>query len=76
VIVVAGRDEGPGRPLLYGTTPRFLERLGLSSLAALPSLAPLLGDPDDEDASRSAVDGALEPGQDTDAEPQPEHGEA
>jgi segregation and condensation protein B len=38
-----GREETPGRPLLYGTTPAFLERLGLSSLAALPSLAPLLG---------------------------------
>jgi segregation and condensation protein B len=39
----AGREEGPGRPVLYGTTPQFLERLGLPSLAALPSLAPLLG---------------------------------
>ncbi|MGZ4150323.1 MAG: hypothetical protein ACXVQJ_09810, partial [Actinomycetota bacterium] len=35
--------EGPGRPVMYGTTPTFLERLGLPSLAALPSLAPLLG---------------------------------
>ena len=42
LIEEAGRDEGPGRPLLYGTTPQFLERLGLPSLAALPSLAPLL----------------------------------
>jgi segregation and condensation protein B len=42
LIAEAGRDEGPGRPLLYATTPAFLERLGLSSLAALPSLAPLL----------------------------------
>jgi segregation and condensation protein B len=39
----SGREEGPGRPVLYGTTPGFLERLGLPSLAALPSLAPLLG---------------------------------
>ena len=29
----AGREEGPGRPVLYGTTPTFLERLGLPSLA-------------------------------------------
>jgi hypothetical protein len=29
--------------VLYGTTPGFLERLGLPSLASLPSLAPLLG---------------------------------
>ena len=39
----AGREETPGRPILYATTPPFLERLGLPSLASLPSLAPLLG---------------------------------
>jgi segregation and condensation protein B len=43
-----GREEAPGRPVLYGTTPGFLERLGLPSLAALPSLAPLLGVVDEE----------------------------
>jgi segregation and condensation protein B len=43
VIEEVGREEAPGRPVLYGTTPAFLERLGLSSLAALPPLAPLLG---------------------------------
>jgi segregation and condensation protein B len=46
----AGREETPGRPILYATTPSFLERLGLPSLAALPSLAPLLGaDAEDTD---------------------------
>ena len=39
----AGREETPGRPILFATTPTFLERLGLPSLASLPSLAPLLG---------------------------------
>ena len=48
-----GRDEGPGRPLLYGTTPEFLERLGLDSVSELPPLAPLLGSEDDEDRDRS-----------------------
>ena len=43
LVVEVGREEGPGRPILYGTTPEFLERLGLPSLSALPSLAPLLG---------------------------------
>ena len=43
LVVETGREEGPGRPMLYGTSPEFLERLGLPSLAALPSLAPLLG---------------------------------
>jgi len=32
------RDSGPGSAGLYGTTPRFLERLGLNTLEELPSL--------------------------------------
>lgn len=56
IVEEAGRDEGPGRPVLYATTPQFLERLGLPSLAALPSLAPLLGVEDDDDAADRAVD--------------------
>src|SRR5437867_10058913 len=39
-----GRDDGPGRAVLYGTTVEFLERLGLASLADLPPMAPMLGD--------------------------------
>lgn len=45
-----GRDEGPGRPLLFGTTPEFLERLGLASIGDLPSLAPLLEEPERDEA--------------------------
>lgn len=57
LIEEAGRDEAPGRPLLYATTPQFLERLGLPSLAALPSLAPLLGpDTEDDDAADRVVE--------------------
>jgi len=33
---VAGRAEGLGRPLLYATTPEFLELLGLADLTDLP----------------------------------------
>jgi segregation and condensation protein B len=36
LIEVVGRAEGMGRPLLYGTTPAFLELLGLNSLEQLP----------------------------------------
>jgi segregation and condensation protein B len=64
LIEEAGRDESPGRPLLYATTPAFLERLGLPSLAALPSLAPLLeAAAEVEDAADRAVD-AEDAGQD------------
>lgn len=33
------RDPGPGQAALWGTTVRFLEKLGLDSLADLPPLA-------------------------------------
>ncbi len=36
LIEVVGRGEGLGRPLLYGTTPRFLEHFGYGSLEDLP----------------------------------------
>jgi segregation and condensation protein B len=50
-----GREETPGRPVLYGTSPRFLEKLGLSSLSALPPLAPLLGQPAGDAGNRGDV---------------------
>jgi segregation and condensation protein B len=33
-----GRTEGPGRPILYGTAPDFLQHFGLNSLMDLPPL--------------------------------------
>ena len=38
LIEVMSRGEGLGRPLLYGTTPQFLEILGVRSLDDLPRL--------------------------------------
>lgn len=38
LVTIKGRDEGVGRPLLYGTTPGFLEAFGLNSLRDLPKL--------------------------------------
>jgi len=59
LIEVVGRSEGMGRPLLYGTTPLFLDLLGLADLAALPKAdeftialqAPTAESPGDEDAA-------------------------
>ncbi len=48
LIEVVGRGEGMGRPLLYGTTPRFLEHFALRHLGELPradELAIALRDP-------------------------------
>jgi segregation and condensation protein B len=38
LIEVTSRGEGLGRPLLYATTPQFLEILGLKDLGDLPRL--------------------------------------
>jgi segregation and condensation protein B len=56
LIEEAGREEAPGRPALLATTPAFLERLGLPSLAALPSLAPLLDADEDGEEGPETVD--------------------
>ena len=53
------RDEGPGRAVLFATSPTFLERLGLPSLSALPSLAPLLDGAGEE--AGSLADAVAEP---------------
>jgi segregation and condensation protein B len=41
LVEVVTRGEGLGRPLLYGTTPQFLEILGLKDLEQLPRLEEL-----------------------------------
>jgi segregation and condensation protein B len=38
---IAGHREVPGRPIVYGTTRRFLEVFGLSKLGDLPALRDL-----------------------------------
>ncbi len=38
LIKISGRKEGPGRPLLYSTTPDFLKYFGLMDLKDLPPL--------------------------------------
>jgi segregation and condensation protein B len=46
-----GRAEGPGRPVLYSTTPEFMQHFGLASLSDLPPL------------SQPGPEGVLHPGQ-------------
>ena len=38
LIKIKGRDSGPGRPLLYQTTDKFLEHFGLNRLSDMPKL--------------------------------------
>ncbi|HSJ51507.1 MAG TPA: SMC-Scp complex subunit ScpB [Actinomycetota bacterium] len=60
LVAEVGREDAPGRPVLYGTTPEFLERLGLASLSDLPPLAPLLGPPAEETAEEEQPETAGE----------------
>ena len=43
----SGRTDGPGRPILYSTTPEFLQHFGLGSIIELPPLA-VPAEPDNE----------------------------
>lgn len=38
LIEIRGRAEGPGRPLLYGTSEKFMNHFGLKSLDDLPKV--------------------------------------
>lgn len=44
VVEEVGRDEGPGQAILYGTTPVFLERMGLKAIEDLPPLGQFMPD--------------------------------
>jgi len=60
LIEVVGRGEALGRPLLYGTTPLFLELLGLRDVAELPkadelTIALVPHRPSTEDADEAAA---------------------
>lgn len=49
LILESGRAEGPGRPILYSTTPEFLQHFGLNSILEMPPLAKLDGEGDNHD---------------------------
>lgn len=55
LVRVAGRDESLGRPLLYGTTTRFLESFGIANLRDLPQ-------PDFERRGEKPVDSSEDEG--------------
>ena len=49
LILESGRADGPGRPILYSTTPEFLQHFGLNSILEMPPLAPVARPEDEED---------------------------
>jgi segregation and condensation protein B len=38
LVKIVGKKDVPGKPMLYGTTPEFLQYFGLNDLSALPTL--------------------------------------
>jgi len=50
-----GRTEGPGRPILYGTSLEFLQHFGLNSLMELPPLN--LPEPDNGNGHNETLKG-------------------
>lgn len=81
----AGRDDGPGQAMLFGTTDIFLEKLGLESIDSLPPIAEFIPDapvvealerglrvqPEGENTPRATlINAATETLPDADSEPQ------
>ena len=38
LVEITGRNEGPGRPMVYATSPKFMNYFGLNNLKDLPQL--------------------------------------
>ncbi|MFN8388312.1 MAG: SMC-Scp complex subunit ScpB [Anaerolineales bacterium] len=51
LILESGRADGPGRPILYSTTPEFLQHFGLNSILEMPPLAK----PEEEDTKQDEL---------------------
>ena len=71
-----GHDPGPGQAILYGTTVRFLEQMGVDSLDSLPPLAEFVPDASVVEALERGLrlrveDSPTDPDADPDADPIP-----
>lgn len=63
LLAFAGKSELPGKPMLYKTTPKFLEIFGLRNLNELPSLSEIeallpdgIGNEEEEEEKQSLSD--------------------
>ena len=64
LVTITGRDEGIGRPLLYGTTQAFLIAFGLQSLGDMPKLKEIdqiMGDGETPTTMEEALAGLGQP---------------
>ncbi len=55
LVSIVGRSDGPGRPLLYGTSSKFMDYFGLKNLKDLPQPKDFRN-PDNEIGERAPVD--------------------
>jgi len=55
LVSIAGRSDGPGRPLLYGTSIKFMDYFGLKDLSDLPRPKDFK-DPDQEIGERAPIE--------------------
>lgn len=61
LVSIVGRSDGPGRPLLYGTSIKFMDYFGLKSLNDLPKLRDFK-EPDSEIGERAPIEEPVEEG--------------
>ena len=71
-VAEVGRDPGPGTATLFGTTPLFLERLGLDGIADLPPLGDFVPGADVVEILEQGLRPSPEPGRAADAEVVPD----
>jgi segregation and condensation protein B len=58
LVSITGRSDGPGRPLLYGTSVKFMDYFGLRDLNDLPKPKDFK-DPDQEIGERAPIEEAV-----------------
>jgi segregation and condensation protein B len=63
LVRIVGRSELPGRPMLFGTTQKFLEYFGIRSLDELPGVEELSRSARDAQKRREADEGEQEESQ-------------
>lgn len=59
LVSITGRSNGPGRPLLYGTSVKFMDYFGLKGLSDLPKLKDFK-EPDNEIGERAPIEESAE----------------
>jgi len=55
LIAIVGRSDGPGRPLLYGTSDKFMDYFGLKSINDLPKPKDFK-DPDEQIGEQAPIE--------------------